>query len=412
MSNFGIQFTAWPEMLAWPYLMLQGWLPYRDIGIAHNPLLLLDIAIYYKIFGVGIMQLKIYTWILIAINIYLVYFVTKQFWSRKTAYFSTFLYLLLAIVYEGNGLWFDLALTPFAILLFYFLKSKNYLWTGIIFALGFLTKQTFVYFAVPIVLFLLQSGQYRKNILNLVVGSGVVITFFLILLGLLGILDDYYSWAIQFGIFYLPQAGGQVSLPNLKQFIFGLSPFMLSMLSKEYLILTFAFVGLLGVYPRWELFHFQPALPFLAIALSVVILDNKRKLVRLAAFILTVCFLSIGIYRQFGTTTRFYEEDVKVVVALITTHQPQVNSLYIINYWDSLYALTNTQPPKPLIPYIPWYLNYDNNLVKITNNLKTEMPEAIIIGERQDSYTELYDFVDKFYGCDIVVKKVEVCFRN
>ena len=35
-----MQFTAWPEMLAWPYLILKGFLPYKDIAIAHNPLLI------------------------------------------------------------------------------------------------------------------------------------------------------------------------------------------------------------------------------------------------------------------------------------------------------------------------------------------------------------------------------------
>ncbi len=45
-----INYTAWPEMLAWPYLILQGWLPYRDIAIAHNPLMLLDLVIFFKLF--------------------------------------------------------------------------------------------------------------------------------------------------------------------------------------------------------------------------------------------------------------------------------------------------------------------------------------------------------------------------
>jgi uracil-DNA glycosylase len=30
------QFTPWPEMLLWPYLLMHGWLPYRDILIANG----------------------------------------------------------------------------------------------------------------------------------------------------------------------------------------------------------------------------------------------------------------------------------------------------------------------------------------------------------------------------------------
>jgi len=55
-----LKFTAWPEMLFWPYLMLKGWLPYRDIAIAHTPVLLADLTIFFKIFGLGLLQLKIY----------------------------------------------------------------------------------------------------------------------------------------------------------------------------------------------------------------------------------------------------------------------------------------------------------------------------------------------------------------
>ena len=68
-------FTAWPEMLAWPYLILQGWLPYKDIAIAHTPLLLIILAGYFKVFTLGIFQLKVFTWILISINTLLLYFV-------------------------------------------------------------------------------------------------------------------------------------------------------------------------------------------------------------------------------------------------------------------------------------------------------------------------------------------------
>lgn len=408
-----INFTAWPEMLAWPYLMLQGWLPYKDIAIAHNPLLLLDLVIFFKLFGVGIMQLKIYTWILIATNTFLVYFVANKFWNNKSAYLSSILYVLLTVVFEGNGLWFDLALTPFAILLYYFLRQKNYLWTGIVFALGFLTKQTFVYFAIPVAIVMMQS---TKNLLQqskqLVVGTGIIFTTFAIILYALGILDDYYNWAINFGIFYLPNAEGQISLPNLKQLLFVLAPFLIAVLSMDYLLLGFAVVGALGVYPRFELFHFQPALPFIAIALSIFIFSKKHHLFKFVASLLLVLFLVIGVKRSLGNNTRFFESDVQKTVTAIDSLESKPQTLYVINYWDNLYTLTNTKPPKPLIPYIPWYLSFGNNRETILNGLKINTPEVTVIGERDGNFSELYQFVDKFYSCNIVDKKVELCIKN
>jgi len=406
-----INFTAWPEMLAWPYLMLQGWLPYRDIAIAHNPLMLLDLVIFFKLFGVGIIQLKIYTWILISINTYLVYFVSKKFWSKKIAYLSAIFYILLTIIFEGNGLWFDLALTPFAILLYYFLRMKNYLWTGVVFALGFLTKQTFVYFAIPVTYYILHATFYKKSILNFLIGSGIIIAIFMMILGLLGILDDYYIWAIKFGILYLPNAVGQVSFPSMKQFVFAAFPFLLAILSTEYIVLGFAVIGALGSYPRWELFHFQPALPFIAIALSTIAYGKRNSILKIIVAVFCILYMVYGVSRQMGNNTRFFEPQVHRLVESI--QDLNTKELYVINYWDNIYSLTGTLPAtKPLIPYIPWYLNYGDNKIEILNDLKTEMPDKIVIGERDTVFPEIYTFVDNFYTCNIIEKQVELCIRN
>ena len=410
MINF--TFTAWPEMLAWPYLMLQGWLPYKDIAIAHNPLLLLDLVIFFKIFGVGIVQLKIYTWILIAINIYLVYFVTNKFWNKKTSLLSGILYLVLCIIFEGNGLWFDLALTPFALLLYLFIREKKYALAGVAFALGFLTKQTFVYFIIPVGIILIQNSKLKVlNYIRFFAGSFLVLLIPLALFAHLGILDDYYNWAIKFGILYLPNAVGQISLPSLKQLLFAFAPFLVAVLSTQYLVLGFAIVGALGVYPRWELFHFQPALPFLAIAIATIIYSKKNIALKIIVAVCCISHLVYGVTRQIGNNTRFFEPQVHRLVESI--QGLNTKELYVINYWDNIYALTNTTPAiKPLIPYIPWYLNYDNNKEKILNDLKTKMPEAVVIGERDKVFPELYYFVDRFYECKIVEKKVELCDKH
>ncbi len=408
-----LTFTAWPEMLAWPYLILQGWLPYRDIAIAHNPLLLLDLVIFFKLFGVGIMQLKIYTWILIATNVYLTYYVGKKFWGTKTAILSSVIYLLLSIVYQGNALWFDLALTPFALLLYLFLKDKKYVWAGVVFALGFLTKQTFVYFALPVAIAIIKdNGLKIKEFVKFVYGLIPVFVVFAIYLAANNLIFDYYNWAIKFGILYLPNAVGQISFPTLKQFVFAVVPFVFLIFNSELLIINFALFGALGVYPRWELFHFQPALPFLAIIISVFIFSNKKMMLKALVIFFGLLYITYGLYRQIGLVTRFFESDVQKVSSEITKRYPLVSNLYVINYWDNIYALTNTLPPKPLIPYIPWYLDYGESKNIILSNLKSEMPESIVIGDRGNEFIDVYDFVDKYYTCNIIEKKVELCEKN
>jgi len=415
--EWGINFTAWPEMLAWPHLILNGWLPYKDIAIAHNPLLIAVLALFYKVFGLGVLQLKIFTWILIFLNSYLTYFVTTKFWNKKRAIISSVLYLLLCIVYEGSGLWFDLALVPFALLLYYFVNLKKYLLAGIVFALGFFTKQTFIYFLIP----LLFSEIKNKKALfvkteRFLTGSVIIGILFLIIMFIFGIADDYYLWAIKFGIFYLPGAEGQILMPTLKQFIFSIAPFAILFFNsrKDYLftLLPWILAGVAGVYPRFEFFHFQPALPFLAIAISGFILSEKKILIKSIVVVTFFAFLFIGLERQIGNNTRFYEPEVVKTVEEINKNK--VKEIYVINYWDNIYALSDTLPmTRPLIPYIPWYLNYANSKEVIINYLKLKMPLLLVVNERQNlDWLELTNFVGNFYSCNFISEKVELCYKN
>ena len=263
-------FTAWPEMLAWPHFILNGWLPYKDIAIAHNPLLIVVLTLFYKLFGVGITQLHIFTLLLIQVNYCLLFWITKKLYNKKTAICALSFYIPIELLFEGNGLWFDLALVPFALLLFYFLEKKKYLITGIIFALGFLTKQTFIYFLIPLILLNIKIKQnLLLNTKKFILGLSSVLLVFVLLLLSFGILDNFYFWAIKFGIFYLPHATGQIVLPTIRQLVVALFPFSISIFSPT--LLPWIISGAIGVYPRWELFHFQPALPFLAITFGIFI---------------------------------------------------------------------------------------------------------------------------------------------
>jgi len=49
-----LKFTAWPEMLLWPYLLIKGYMPYSDIAIAHTPLLILKLAIVFRLLRLNI----------------------------------------------------------------------------------------------------------------------------------------------------------------------------------------------------------------------------------------------------------------------------------------------------------------------------------------------------------------------
>ena len=209
-----------------------------------------------------------------------------------------------------------------------------------------------------------------------------------------------------------------MSLPNLKQLAFAFVPFLVAVLSTclagrqaEYLVLSFMVVGMLGVYPRFELFHFQPALPFLSIVLATFVYSKRNIFLKVIVIVCGVLYTVYGVGRQLGNTTRFYESDVQRVATQLTVHGSP-SSIYVVNYWDNIYALTNTTPNKPLIPYIPWYLDYGESKNIILSNLKSKMPDSVVIGQRDKIFPELYLYVDKYYSCHKIEKSVELCDKN
>jgi 4-amino-4-deoxy-L-arabinose transferase-like glycosyltransferase len=414
-----IEFTAWPEMLAWPYLMLHGWLPYRDIAIAHTPLMLLVLTTFYKLVGVGILQLKIFTWSLMALNLFLTYWVTNKVFNRKTAVIAACVYLPLSIYYQANGLWFDLALVPFVLLLYYFLFQKKFLHSGVIFGLGILTKQTFSYLLIPVAISLINKlkdltthnpNQTIIKIRQFIFGGTIVLIFASILMYMAGIADDFYFWAVKFGVGYLPNASGQVNLPNIKQFVVQVFPFSIAVLNPTLLI--WIIPSLLGVYPRWELFHFQPALPFLSMVIAQQVISQKFKYVVFVYLLVTTIIVGRGVYRNIKTVTRFYESDVQKISQDIRSRGAK--KIYVINYWDNIYALSNTIPStKPLIPNIPWYLEVEGVKESIEGDVKTELPDAVVVKDRSDiNWKELNDFLDRYYQCTRYEKNVELCWKN
>ena len=389
------KFTAWPEMTFWPYLILKGWLPYRDIAIAHTPLLLADLSIFYKIFGLGIIQLKIYTWILILGTDLLLYWVVRRLWDKKTALISLLLYIPLQIFFEGNGLWFDLALAPLALAIYYNLEKKNFFWLGIWWGSAFLTKQTAFWFLIPIIWTIVRNKPI-KSIKKFVLGAGIMGGASIAILLLLGIWGEFWLWAIKFGITKLPTSSGQIHFPSLGQLAIVSIPFLLLFIYNFRVknprpLLFWALFASMGAVPRWELFHFQPAVPFLAIGLGCLVLELSKLKFRekMAIYLglgLLILFVGRGVLRDFDGKTRFYEPGVQKIAKYIEEKTNKNDLVYVANAWDSLYVLSDTLPStRPWLPFLPWYLEISGIQEVMVANMILTPPKLIIQGEYQES---------------------------
>ncbi len=411
-------FTAWPEMTLWPYLVLKGWLPYRDIAVAHNPLLIFGLAGFYKIFGLSLLSLKIFSWLVILLTDVLVYVTANKLTKNYgMALLSLAFYILWQPFFEGNGLWFDLALAPIALLIFYSLWVKKFFWSGIFLGLAILIKQTAVWFIVPLIGQIWLMGLInKKNLTKLVMGGVLPLLGLVAYLFFTGTLADFYFWAVKFGIFYLPKAPGQVLLPTIKQILALAVPFGLLLpaifLQKErklilVLLVWFLFASL-GVYPRWSLFHFQPALPFLVIISGLVLWQSyagspkifeERKgiffvphknflgdlsvalqLIFLAIIMIGTVYFQARFYRlNWGQGDRFFEKETLFMAQWLKENTRPGQKIFIFNSWDNLYALSDTLPAtRPWVPILPWYLEYPGIQEKMVADLEKNKPKLIV----------------------------------
>ena len=412
-----LKFTAWPEMTLWPYLITKGWLPYKDIAIAHTPLLLVDLTILYKLFGVGLLQLKIYTWLLILLTDVLLFWVVREIWNRKTALLSLVFFIPFQLLYEGNGLWFDLALAPIALIVFYFIKKKDYLWAGIFWTLAFLTKQTAFWLLIPIGLTFIQGVTIQKLKKLFKVSKkfvwGMVSTFAVAALAIwaLGFLKEFFFWAFEFGIGILPKAQGQINLPSLRQLAISFFPFSILFFlffvqkRKESISLSiWVIAGAMGAFPRWELFHFQPAIPFLAIAGGLVLSQIKKlkpaiKFLFLGYVVLSALLVSKYYLREWGSETRFFEPEIKQISTHIKENTEQNDKIYVLNAWDSVYAWSDTLPAvRPWVPHLSWYMKLPGIQEDIVSGLDIVRPKLIMQGEYSETGLGSYkpELIDKF----------------
>jgi len=223
----------------------------------------------------------------------------------------------------------------------------------------------------------------------------VIFVGFIATLSLLGIFDDFSFWAIKFGTGMLPKSQGQVSLPTLKQSIIAYLPYFVLIIlvkikkrkdlivliilvkikkRKDLMLLSFWTIFLsLGAFPRWGLFHFQPALPFLSILGALIIYrlpkgKNLRNIVLITFVFLVLTLFSKVVYNDWNTS-------------VISNNTDKEDKIYVLNAWDSVYALSSTLPAaRPWIPHLSWYMELEGVQENIVKDLSQNNPKLIVIG--------------------------------
>lgn len=380
--SLNLQFTPWPEMLLWPYLINHGWLPYRDIAIAHSPFLVLALSQFFHLFSVSVASLKIFSWALILGNSLVLYFVSRKLFPQVNSGLVFLAYLFLAFRYEGNGVWFDQALVVPIVLVYFFLRQKKYFLSGLMFGIALGVKQTAGWFGFPI-LMLLFGPAFLHNAIQFIKGFLCVLILWWGTMILMGIFPDYWRWSIQFGLGVLP---GMPGSPSLLQLFSALLPFLVFLLlplatpayRKPFLVLfVWSAFGALGIFPRFGLFHLQPALPFLSLSL-VSISNHISKKYHIFYWLVILVLVSSSFryfFRAWHAPDRFMEPEF---LAAVEQAKNSSGTMFNFNWWDSAYVLANKFPPRPWVPQLPWYLSQPQIKEQLLESLSLTPPETVI----------------------------------
>ena len=212
-----LQFTAWPEMISFPYLINHGFVLYKDAIHAYPPLLVSMLAILFKIFGYKLIALQIFAWVSILISDLLVYLIVIKLTKNKTsALLGVFLLVLLQPFLQGNMAWPDINLVPFVLCAFYFLINKKYFWSGVFIALACLVKQTallYIVYGLPAIAYGVR--RWQAGILYYLSGILVVFSPFVLWLLKNNSFLDFINWTIVYPSKYWTGFPGYVNaLPS------------------------------------------------------------------------------------------------------------------------------------------------------------------------------------------------------
>jgi len=359
-----LQFTAWPEMLSYPYLRNQGFLLYSDMVHPYTPLLTMVLAVVYRIFGYKLMIMQAFAWILFLTNDILIFLIVRKITkNRLFAYLSLMFYVSTQPFLEGNMLWFDNVLVTPILMGTYLLINKRMFWSGVIFGLAALTKQTAGLFIVISSLWLVISKRNFKNVVYFLTGPvmlGLVLGVRLISEGQF---MDFINWTLIYPFTQWGNFPGYVQIGlSKKEFlllVILLAPLLLGIrkLKWNFLLILFLTSSLIMIYPRFSFFHFQAPLAFLAIIFGYYLSKVKvdARITILYGFLLIATIALPTLKRDWGKDTRFYNSDdlthAKLVQEVVHKNEP----VYFLGPHSSLYALANRVPPKPWADNFGWY---------------------------------------------------------
>ncbi len=363
-----VRYIAWPENLLWPHLALNGLTVYKNIFFIYPPLYFQLLSSWDKIFGVTLTSLIGISYLNIIVTDILLFLVAKK------RIVPVLIYIPIQLFFEGNGFWPDQLLAPLFLACWLSFQNKKYFLLGIFLGLSAITKQTAVYFIFGVLSLFAFSKPRIAVVGKLIAGLLLIILLLTLYLLINQNYQQFWDQTIIYIFSYHTKNSLQVLWPNKQQIIATLLVFVPILFSRNRKVVMLTVLASLGIFTRFEYFHLQPTLPFVALLLSETLISVPFLII-----------FSVLFFRFFSSShnhpPRFYDPELFRNAATINTFIPRGSKTLFMNTWDHYYYLTGTIPVGSFFySSTPWNWGYDGLQSKTVEILKTEKPKFVIYG--------------------------------
>lgn len=294
-----LDFVAGVRFVLHPWLIRQGFLPYRDIADQHAPLLPAVLALLVPFFPDPLTLNYVVLAAVLLATVILVVLVSRQLFGRTAAIAALVFFMLWEPVFATHGLYYESALGMLYLLalLVWHGTSGAARWrpllSGLLLGTAVLVKQQAIIVVLGYIAWRVLVSYHReepahvglKDIAVFTAGAMFLPALSVIYFAIHGILGEYFFWTVTFN--FGDFAEQAVKWPTWKQAVYIAPAFLLvppflfwgvqswrrgRHEAARLALLAILLAGsLTPVYPRFELFHFEAAVPLLAVVAGAVI---------------------------------------------------------------------------------------------------------------------------------------------
>ncbi|MBI2596956.1 hypothetical protein HYW41_02255 [Candidatus Daviesbacteria bacterium] len=361
-------FFPYPELFVYPYLTNRGLKPYQQILDQHFPGLMF-LPINFDNLGMKTPEVA-RLWLISVVSFtHLLLFLisSKILKSKFRALLVNLLYLIWQPFFEGWVLWID-SLLPIVLLpAYYALYKRKFFLTGLLLGMGIIFKQVLIPLAGLVLIYIFWEMREVRVIRRYLYGLGLPLVFVTAYLFSIGVLGDFWYWTIVFNMITYVQFGRGMG-PSFAHFarvalVFGIASFILLKIKTRdaQLLLIFLFGTLFGLSTRFDFVHFQPALPFAALATAYIFWKlGGSWVVKVFAvgYLLTTVWWLVTFYRgHLGEKILFFDKQTVEVASKIRRYTKNNDKIFVFGAAPNLYQMSDRLPAGDIFVFqFPWFL--------------------------------------------------------